>query len=147
MQDIRELYQEVILDHNQNPRNFGPLESSNSDAEGVNPLCGDHLKLHANLENDRIKDIHFEGSGCAIFKASSSIMTETTKGKTMLEAEALFQQFHVLVTTGEGEIEAMGKMAVMAGVYQYPARVKCASLAWHTLKNILNKSTATVTTE
>jgi nitrogen fixation NifU-like protein len=137
----------VIIDHNKNPQNFGPLESSNSEAEGVNPLCGDQLKLYAHLANDRIEDIRFEGSGCAIFKASSSIMTETTKGKTFQEAESLFHQFHTLVTTGEGEIETMGKLAVMAGVHQYPARVKCASLAWHTLKNILNKSGATVTTE
>jgi nitrogen fixation NifU-like protein len=147
MEDIRELYQEVILDHNQSPRNFGPLETTTHELEGINPLCGDRLKLYAHLESDRIVDIHFEGSGCAIFKASSSIMTEIIKDKTTQEAEKLFHQFHELVTTGKGEIESMGKLAVMAGVHQYPARVKCASLAWHTLKNILDKSNETVTTE
>lgn len=147
MQDIRELYQEVILDHNQHPRNFGPLESANRKAEGFNPLCGDQLKLYAMVEDDQIKDIHFEGSGCAIFKASSSIMTETTKGLTRAEAEELFEQFHNLVTTGHANLESIGKLAVMAGVHQYPARVKCASLSWHTLKNILNGTSEPVTTE
>ncbi|MDP6532525.1 MAG: SUF system NifU family Fe-S cluster assembly protein [Candidatus Marinimicrobia bacterium] len=147
MQDIRELYQEVILDHNQNPRNFGPLESANREAEGFNPLCGDQLKLYADIENDAIKDIHFDGSGCAIFKASSSIMTELAKGKSVEEADTLFDQFHELVTTGSADAESLGKLAVMAGVHQYPARVKCASLAWHTLKNILDGSNETVTTE
>lgn len=147
MQDIRELYQEVILDHNQNPRNFGPLESANRYGEGFNPLCGDQLKLYADIEHNEIKDIHFDGSGCAIFKASSSIMTEAAKGKTLEEADALFNQFHALVTTGAADSDSMGKLAVMAGIHQYPARVKCASLAWHTLKNILDESAETATTE
>jgi nitrogen fixation NifU-like protein len=138
MSDLRELYQEVILDHNKRPRNFGTLEHPSRTARGHNPLCGDRLTLQVALEGDRIKDVAFEGSGCAISKASASLMTEAIKGHTIDEAQALFDRFHSLVTTPPDvpvSTEGLGKLAVFAGVREYPARVKCASLAWHTMKN------------
>jgi nitrogen fixation NifU-like protein len=138
MSDLRELYQEVILDHNKRPRNFRMIESPTRVAKGHNPLCGDRLTLYLSIDGDRIADIAFEGSGCAISKASASLMTEAVKGKTVAEAEALFERFHDLVTSPPDEpvtTNGLGKLAVFAGVREYPARVKCASLAWHTMKN------------
>jgi nitrogen fixation NifU-like protein len=139
MSDLRELYQEQILDHNKNPRNFHKLEGANHRAEGYNPLCGDQLTLYLNTQGDQIKDISFEGSGCAISKASASMMTAFMKGKSREQAEALFDQFHKMVTSpmGTPPDPGLGKLAVFAGVSEFPARVKCASLAWHTLKSAL----------
>ncbi len=149
--DLRELYQEVILDHNKRPLNYGPLPDSNHDANGRNPLCGDHITLHVRVEDGRIADVSFEGEGCAISRASASMMTEAVKGRTVSEADTIFQQFHDLVTgtrelTAE-ELDGMGKLAVFAGVHDYPARVKCASLAWHTLNAAIAGSDQPVTTE
>ena len=138
MDDLRELYQETILDHNQNPQNFGRLESYTHSGDGYNPLCGDKLFLTLKVQDSKVKDICFDGSGCAISKASASIMTTLVKGKTVSETEALFDSFHELVTTGKAKQLNIGKLAVMAGVYKYPVRVKCATLAWHTLKNCLS---------
>jgi len=138
MSDLRELYQEVILDHNKRPRNFHAIDRPTRVAKGHNPLCGDRLTLYVRIDGDRIADVGFEGSGCAISKASASLMTEAVKGKTVVEAEALFDRFHDLVTSPPDEpvsTNGLGKLAVFAGVREYPARVKCASLAWHTMKN------------
>ena len=150
MSDLRELYQEVILDHNKRPRNFGTLDHPSRSAKGHNPLCGDRLTLYMTLDGDRIAQVAFEGSGCAISKASASLMTEAIKGRTVGEAEALFDRFHVLVTTPPDapvSIEGLGKLAVFAGVREYPARVKCASLAWHTMKNAVAAVPAVARTE
>jgi len=150
MSDLRELYQEVILDHNRRPRNFRSIAQPSRTARGHNPLCGDRLTLYLTLDNGRIADVAFEGSGCAISKASASLMTETLKGKTVEEAEALFERFHALVTSPAdvpARIEGLGKLAVFAGVREYPARVKCASLAWHTLKAAVDAPDAVVSTE
>ena len=136
MSELRELYQEVILDHNRHPRNFGRLEEPSHHAEGRNPLCGDAIDLTVLLDGDRIVDLRFEGQGCAISTASASVMTELVKGKNIAEAMALFDTFHGLVT-GKDQPEdplSLGKMAVFSGVAEFPIRVKCASLAWHTLK-------------
>jgi nitrogen fixation protein NifU and related proteins len=148
MSDLRELYQEVILEHNKNPRNFHKMENANHHAEGYNPLCGDQLTLYLKTEGDQIKDISFEGSGCAISKASASMMTSFMKGKNKAEAEALFDKFHRMVTSpmGTSPDPSLGKLAVFAGVSEFPARVKCASLAWHTLKSALGNG-ARVSTE
>jgi len=147
MDDLRELYQEVILDHNQNPQNFGRLESHTHSGDGYNPLCGDKLSLTLEVENGEVKDIRFDGSGCAISKASASIMTTVIKGKTVSEAESLFDSFRELVTTGKSNRNNLGKLVVMAGVHKYPVRVKCATLAWHTLKNCLSGSSEVAKTE
>jgi nitrogen fixation protein NifU and related proteins len=150
MSDLRELYQEVILDHNRRPRNFRMIESPTRVAKGHNPLCGDRLTVYLNIEGDRIADIAFEGSGCAISKASASLMTEAVKGKTVAEAEALFQRFHNLVTSPSDEpvtTNGLGKLAVFAGVREYPVRVKCASLAWHTMKNAVEDRSEVAKTE
>jgi nitrogen fixation NifU-like protein len=150
MSDLRELYQEVILDHNKRPRNFRSIEQPSRTARGHNPLCGDRLTLYLTLDNGRIADVAFEGSGCAISKASASLMTETLKGKTIVEAEALFERFHALVTSPAdvpARTEGLGKLAVFAGVREYPARVKCASLAWHTMKAAVATPDAVVSTE
>lgn len=150
MSHINELYQETILDHNKNPRNFRKIENPTCSQEGFNPLCGDHLHLYLKLENGVIKDISFEGNGCAISKSSASLMTSVLKGKTVEEAEVLFEKFHKLVTSTmdeEQQIEELGKLAVFAGVREFPARVKCASLAWHTLKAALDNDQKPVTTE
>src|SRR5437588_5800313 len=131
--DLRELYQTVILDHNKNPRNFGPLEDANRTSEGRNPLCGDEIKVYVRLEGDRIEDIRFEGRGCAISKASASMMTMSLKGKTTEEAEVLFQSVHDMLTgepDPDADPEAMGRLAVLSGVREFPVRVKCASLSW-----------------
>ncbi|HEV3486402.1 MAG TPA: SUF system NifU family Fe-S cluster assembly protein [Vicinamibacterales bacterium] len=141
MSDLSELYQEVILDHNKRPRNFGQLENASHKAEGYNPLCGDRLNLFLRLEGERIADIGFVGSGCAISKASASLMTDSLKGMTVADARALFERFHAMVTTPPDQpVEDLGKLSVLAGVREFPVRVKCASLAWHTLKAALEKS-------
>ena len=148
MSDLRELYQEVILDHNKRPRNFCKLDCPTRSAEGHNPLCGDNVTIYLKLVDGVIQDISFEGSGCAISKASASMMTGALKGKTEAEAEAIFQDFHRLVTGGlECAPEALGKLAVFSGVREFPARVKCASLAWHTLVAALEAQDEPVTTE
>lgn len=149
-QELRELYQQVILDHNKSPRNFKILDHSTQDAEGYNPLCGDNLHVYLDVEDGIIKDVSFQGSGCAISKASASLMTSLLKGKTKEEAERLFNKFHDLVTGKLGEnpdIDELGKLAVFTGVQEFPVRVKCASLAWHTMIAALNKQTEKVTTE
>jgi len=150
MSDLTELYQEVILDHNKRPRNFQVLEGANRAAEGYNPLCGDQITIYLKLDGDVIQDISFQGSGCAISKASASMMTASLKGKSRAEAEALFRKFHGMVT---GDHDAapdpleLGKLAVFSGVSEFPVRVKCASLPWHTLRAALEGTEQTVTTE
>jgi nitrogen fixation NifU-like protein len=135
MSDLNDLYQEVILDHNRRPRNFQVLADANRTAEGYNPLCGDRLTLYLKVQDGVVVDVSFEGAGCAISKASASLMTDAVKGKTVAEAEALFERFHRMVTTPpEQPVEDMGKLSALAGVREFPVRVKCASLAWHTLK-------------
>ncbi|HJY82788.1 MAG TPA: SUF system NifU family Fe-S cluster assembly protein [Candidatus Binatia bacterium] len=150
MSDLRELYQEVILDHNKRPRNFQKLEGANRTAEGYNPLCGDQITVYLRLEDDVIKDISFQGSGCAISKASASLMTTSVKGKTQAEAEVLFDGVHTMLT-GERDTTVdpheLGKLAVLSGVCEFPARVKCASLAWHTLHAALKGEGTAVSTE
>lgn len=150
MSELRSLYQEIILDHNKNPRNFKKLEDADRTVVGFNPLCGDHYTLYLKLEDDIIRDIGFMGSGCAISKASASVMTSLVKGKTRQEAEKLFEIFHKLVTgemAGSAKFEDFGKLAAFAGVSEFPARVKCASLPWHTMKNALDAKAETVSTE
>jgi nitrogen fixation protein NifU and related proteins len=140
--ELTDLYRDVILDHNRRPRNFGPLDEANALAEGFNPLCGDRLTVRLNLADDRIENIRFEGQGCAISTASASLMTEAVKGKTRDEALALFDRVHRLLTDDAAGAEDLGKLAALSGVREYPARVKCASLCWHTLASAL-KSPAT----
>jgi nitrogen fixation NifU-like protein len=138
--ELSELYQEVVLDHGRKPRNFRCIADATHQAEGLNPLCGDHFKVYAKVEGDVIRDLAFEGSGCAISKASASVMTGALKGKTTAEAESLFERFHEMVTGGPGgsvNPEDMGKLAVFSGVWEFPTRVKCASLAWHALRAAL----------
>ncbi len=149
MDDLKALYQEVIIDHSRSPRNFGSLESANCSAAGVNPLCGDELTLHCILDADEIiQDIRFVGRGCAISLASASIMTEMLRGKTKTEAEKLFDQFHARVTgTADGPLVDIGKLEVLSGVREFPTRVKCATLAWHTALAAINKTDEQVTTE
>jgi len=149
-QELRELYQQVILDHNKSPRNFREMENATQFAEGYNPLCGDHLDVYLRVEDGIVKDVSFKGEGCAISKASASLMTSILKGKTKEEAEKLFEKFHNLVTGKLGDnpdIEELGKLAVFAGVQEFPVRVKCASLAWHTMINALHGKDEKVTTE
>lgn len=145
--ELNDLYQEVILDHSNRPRNYHPLPGANRLAQGRNPLCGDQIKVYLKMDGETITDVSFEGSGCAISKASSSLMTEVLKGHTREEALRLFERFHDLVTTGKGDDESLGKLAVFAGVFQYPARVKCAILAWHAVKSALEGREETVSTE
>ena len=150
MTALRELYQEVILDHNKNPRNYHRMEDANRKVDGYNPLCGDHFTLFLKLENDIIEDISFEGNGCAISKASASVMSAAVKGKTIDEVEELFNKFHALVkgeTNPLDDFENLGKLAAFSGVSEYPARVKCAILAWHTLHSALTSKEFRVTTE
>ncbi len=150
MSDLRDLYQEVILDHSKRPRNFRAMGEPHQHAAGYNPLCGDKVTIYVRLTEDRIADISFRGSGCAISTASASILTETLKGKTRAEADALFERFHDLVTgrtAGNGQSPALGKLAVFSGVSEFPTRVKCATLAWHTLKSALAGCIETVSTE
>jgi nitrogen fixation protein NifU and related proteins len=149
-QELKELYQQVILDHNKSPRNFRSIENATQHAEGYNPLCGDHVDVYLLIEDGIIKDVSFKGEGCAISKASASLMTQILKGKTREEAEILFEKFHDLVTGKLGNnttIDELGKLAVFAGVQEFPVRVKCASLAWHTMMNALNNKDEKVTTE
>jgi|TARA_B100000470_G_scaffold128477_1_gene99427 nitrogen fixation NifU-like protein len=149
MSELRDLYQEVILDHNKHPHNFGELAGADRHADGFNPLCGDKLAVYVNLDGDMITDVRFEGSGCAISKASASLMTDSVKGKTLVETRELFDRFLNLVTDGDvaDDGEALGKLAVFAGVRDYPTRVKCASLAWHTLRAAVEDRHDVVTTE
>jgi len=135
MSDLNDLYQEVILDHNRRPRNFHALADASHSAEGYNPLCGDRLTLYLKVDAGVVADVSFEGAGCAISKASASLMTDAIKGKPVAEVEALFTRFHRMVTTPpEQPVEDLGKLSALAGVREFPVRVKCASLAWHTLK-------------
>jgi nitrogen fixation NifU-like protein len=138
--ELRDLYQEVILDHNRRPRNWGAIEKPDRAADGYNPLCGDKLRLTLRMDGDRIADLKFEGSGCAISKASASLMTDLVKGKTMPEAEDLVDKLQAMVTAtmeSPEEDAALGKLTVLSGVREFPARVKCATLAWHTLRAAL----------
>jgi nitrogen fixation NifU-like protein len=141
MSELSELYQQVILDHNKKPRNFRKIETANRNAEGYNPLCGDQLTVYLQLEDDVVRDISFEGSGCAISKASASMMTQSVKGKSKQEAELLFNEFHRMVTgelDQETEPHHLGRLTIFSGVREFPARVKCASLSWHTMHAALN---------
>mgnify|MGYP000034145818 CR=1 FL=1 len=149
MFDLKDLYQEVIVDHNRSPRNFGKLDDADRTLEGFNPLCGDRLTLYLKLDNDQISDISFDGSGCAISVASASLMTDAMKGKSVEEAEALFNNFHTLLTNDDQHVdmENLGKLAALAGVREYPTRVKCATLCWHTLHSVLVGDNAAVSTE
>jgi nitrogen fixation NifU-like protein len=144
---INELYQELILDHSKRPRNFGRLEDANRQARGYNPLCGDRCTLFLKESNGRIDEIRFEGSGCAISTSSASLMTEALKGKTVAEAEQLLKRFLELVTKDQPLTEDLGKLTVFAGVREFPARVKCATLAWHTLRAALRDRGEVVSTE
>ena len=146
MSDLNELYQEVILDHNRRPRNFRRIEGASHHAAGHNPLCGDRLTLDVQVDDGRIADIAFQGSGCAISKASASLMTDAVKGQSVGAARELFERFHRMVTTPPDQpVEGMGKLSVLAGVREFPVRVKCASLAWHTLKAALEREEAVST--
>jgi nitrogen fixation NifU-like protein len=148
--ELKDLYRDVILDHNRRPRNFGTLETADARVEGFNPLCGDRLTLQLRIADDTIRDIRFEGEGCAISTASASLMTEAVKGKTRAEALRLFEQVHQLLTDDCAQLEdSLGKLAALSGVREYPARVKCASLCWHTLSSALrtDSTAAPVSTE
>ena len=146
MSDLRELYQEVIVDHNRNPRNFGRPEGVNREAQGFNPLCGDQVTVFLRVEDGVVADVSFEGSGCAISTASASLMTEALKGKTAAEAEHLFEEFHRMVA-GSGSHEDLGKLEVLSGVKEFPARIKCATLAWHAFDAALKGKGGSVKTE
>lgn len=145
MSDLNELYQETILEHNKNPRNFREIEDADKEADGNNPLCGDALRVYVKMDGDTVSDVAFKGSGCAISKASASMMTQSVKGKSREEAEQLFGEFHAMVT-GNLDIETdnhhLGKLRIFAGVLEFPARVKCASLSWHTLNAALHDEDA-----
>jgi nitrogen fixation protein NifU and related proteins len=149
MSDLRELYQQVILDHNRNPRNFKELPDATRRVEGFNPLCGDHYTVFISLDGDVIREVTFTGSGCAISKASASVMSSTVKGKSTEEANRLFDTFHSLVTGDSSSLDAgeLGRLAAFSGVSEFPARVKCATLAWHTLRTALEGQGETVSTE
>lgn len=151
MPELRELYQELIVDHSKRPRNFGKLEGANRHATGYNPLCGDKLTVYLKMKDDLVEDVRFEGSGCAISTASASMMTERAKGKTRQEAEALFELFHSLVTGRDhqpaDQAGKLGKLAVFSGVSEFPVRVKCATLPWHTFRNALRGAEDVVSTE
>ncbi len=149
-QELKELYQQVILDHNKSPRNFRKIDNATQYAEGYNPLCGDRLDVYLIVEDGIVRDVSFKGEGCAISKASASVMTSLLKGKTVKEAEKMFENFHDLVTGKLGsnpDLDQLGKLAVFAGVQEFPVRVKCASLAWHTMLNALHNKDEKVTTE
>jgi nitrogen fixation NifU-like protein len=151
MSDLRELYQEVILDHGKNPRNFGPMPDANREAHGHNPLCGDKIALHLEVKDGIVENLSFEGAGCAISMASASLMTDALKGQSEADARAMFDQFHGLLTSDDvaslEQLEALDKLAVFSGVRDYPLRVKCATLGWHTLNAALDKSDQMVVTE
>jgi nitrogen fixation NifU-like protein len=146
MSELRELYQEVILEHSKHPRNFRALDAANHKAEGFNPLCGDHFTVYVDVQDGAIHDITFQGAGCAISKASASMMTQSLKGKSQREAEELFTKFHDLVT-GNGSGDEIGKLAAFSGVSEFPLRVKCATLAWHALRAALKGEKEAVSTE
>ena len=150
MSEINELYQEMILEHNRKPRNFSVMDEATCESEGFNPLCGDRITVYLKIQGDVIEDISFQGSGCAISTASASMLTGSLKGKTKSEAESVFEAFHKLVngkSLDESEIQRIGKMTVFSGVSEYPTRVKCATLAWHTLRAGLSGSEKPVSTE
>jgi nitrogen fixation NifU-like protein len=149
MADLRDLYQQIILDHNRSPRNFRKLEGPTGVAEGNNPLCGDQITVYLKLENDIVTDVTFQGSGCAISRASASLMTTAVKGKSRSDAEELFRRFQAMVVRGEREegAAALGKLAVFSGVREFPVRVKCANLPWHTLRAALGSGEGAVSTE
>ncbi len=150
MDELRELYQQVILDHNRNPKNFHELPEANRHSEGYNPLCGDRVKIYLDVEDDVIRDVAFQGAGCAISKASASVMTTLIKGKTVKEALALFHKFQQMITSDTREpveMEELDKMAVFSGVREFPSRIKCAALAWHTMKAALQNQAKQVSTE
>lgn len=146
MSDLRDLYQEVIFDHNRHPRNFRQVEGANRTIEGFNPLCGDRITLYLRVEDNIVQDAGFQGAGCAISTASASLMTEAVRGKTVAEAEALFQDMHQMLA-GKGEAESLGKLMVLGGVRAFPTRVKCATLPWHSLHAALTRQSEAVTTE
>lgn len=145
--ELRELYQEVIIDHNRNPRNHHAMDDASAQANGFNPLCGDKLTVYIKMDGDRIEDLSFKGCGCAISQASASLMTEALKGKNKEEAEALYHQFHDMLTKDEAPTIPVARLAVLAGVKEFPARVKCATLAWHTFDAALHQKKDTVKTE
>lgn len=147
MSELNDLYQELIIDHSKRPRNFHRLQDPKHTAQGYNPLCGDKITLDLKVANDHIDEIAFQGSGCAISTASASLMTESVKGKTRQEAEVLFDKFHNLITSDKPAASGIGKLAVFSGVREFPARVKCATLAWHTLRAALQETDAPVSTE
>jgi nitrogen fixation NifU-like protein len=150
MNELQTLYQEVILDHNKSPRNFRVMADATNVVDGYNPLCGDHYKIYLKVEDDVVKEVAFQGSGCAISKASASLMSVVMKGKTKAEAEALFNKFHLLVTgelNAEANSEELGRLVAFAGVSEFPARVKCAILAWHTVHSALQGRTESISTE
>jgi len=147
MSELRDLYQEVILEHSRHPRNFRALDSANHKAEGYNPLCGDRFTVYVDVKDGAISDIAFQGSGCAISKASASMMTQTLKGKSESEAESMFTRFHDLVTGHGASADELGKLAVFSGVSEFPLRVKCATLAWHALRAALRGEQEAVSTE
>jgi nitrogen fixation NifU-like protein len=148
MSDLSDLYQEVILDHGRNPRNFRAMTDATATAEGLNPLCGDHYHVFLRMEGDRIADVSFQGNGCAISKASASLMSAALKGKTARDAEDLFQRFHAMVVDGDAsQADGLGKLAVLKGVADFPTRVKCASLAWHAMHSALQGDAKPATTE
>lgn len=150
MSELRDLYQQVILDHNKAPRNFHAMDDATRHVEGFNPLCGDHYTVYVKLEGETIADVSFEGAGCAISKASASVMSSLVKGRTIAQVEELFHEFHRLVkgeALGEEEIERLGKLGAFAGVSEFPARVKCASLAWHTLHAAVKSDSKAISTE
>jgi len=147
MNDLQELYQQVIIDHNHNPRNFHEIEHPSHSAKGHNPLCGDKIDIYLTIKEDIITDVSFTGSGCAISKASSSLMTEALLGKTVKEAQQLFDSVHKMIINGKTDVDDIGKLAVLSGVHKFPARVKCAILPWHTMKSALERSNQTTITE
>jgi nitrogen fixation NifU-like protein len=147
MSELRELYQSTILDHNKSPRNFRVPNGANRRADGHNPLCGDKVSVYAAVDGGTLRDVGFQGSGCAISTASASLMTQAVKGKSVAETLKLFDEFHALVTAGSQPSDALGKLAVFAGVREYPMRVKCATLAWHTLRSALEGRQETAKTE
>ncbi len=150
MSDLRELYQEVVLDHGKSPRNFHAMDDATTQLEGYNPICGDRITLYVKVEDDVVTDISFVGAGCAISMASASLLSELLVGKSKAEVEELFEGFHAMLTGRPGDVvdtEKLGKLAVFAGVCEFPARVKCASLSWHTLKAALEEKSGTITTE
>lgn len=150
MADLTDLYQQVIIDHNRSPRNFGPLAGATAQAEGYNPLCGDHFTVYARVSGDKVEDVAFQGSGCAISKASASLMTAAVKGKPRAAVESLAGRFHSMVTAQPSEpvdTESLGKLAAFAGVRAFPTRVKCATLPWHALRAALGGSGEPVSTE